>query len=144
MKILWLLQNVSLPRRTYGTIRLSRCAAGKKQGFIGFWQTLKRPLSLSSNQAYFSFNIQLNSLLPRRVLSSQSISFNDRYAFNVDNITDCFADHIGSREGVLTYTVKKAKITPSLDLVITYRSVLILQGNGFRLATSYISAMSII
>ena len=30
MKISCLVQNVSLRRRTYGTIRLSRCAAGKK------------------------------------------------------------------------------------------------------------------
>ena len=36
VKIPWLLQNVSLPRRTYGTIRLSRCAAGNKKtgGFV--------------------------------------------------------------------------------------------------------------
>ena len=43
---------------------------------------------------------------------------------------------------------KKAKITPSLDLSRTRNmslgSYFARQGNGFRLATSYISAMSII
>ena len=34
MKISCLVQNVSLRRRTYGTIRLSRCAAGKKVDYF--------------------------------------------------------------------------------------------------------------
>ena len=37
MKISCLVQNISLRRRTDGTIRLSRCAAGKKMNFFFWW-----------------------------------------------------------------------------------------------------------
>ena len=97
MKIPWLVTKVSLRRRrTYGTIRLSRCAAGKKtiSSATSLGQIHQRTMAVLKSQKKKILHDQLEVLRCLSTVSTKSICNLANYHGNIEMVNNEMAVEI--------------------------------------------------